>query len=94
MLEQVVENCGAAPKTLTADTGYFSEKNVAKAEMMGIDPYIATEHWKRGEPRPVAPRGRPPAKLTPKQKMKRKLLTKAGLAIYAARPPSSPSSVR
>jgi transposase len=85
MLEQVVENCGAAPKTLTADTGYFSEKNVATAEMMGIDPYIATERWKRGEPRPVAPRGRPPANLTPKQKMKRKLLTKAGLAIYARR---------
>jgi transposase len=85
MLEQVVENCGAAPKRLTADTGYFSEKNVAKAEAMGIDPFIATERWKRGEPRPVAPRGRPPASLTPKQKMKRKLLTKTGLAIYARR---------
>ena len=85
MLEQVVENCGAAPESITADTGYFSEKNVAKAEAMGIDPYIATERWKRGEPRPVAPRGRSPADLTPKQKMKRKLLTQAGLAIYARR---------
>src|SRR5512133_3329271 len=85
MLEQVVENCGAAPKTLTADTGYFSVKNVATAEAMGTEPYIATERWKRGEPRPVAPRGRPPANLTPKQQMKRKLLTKAGLAIYARR---------
>lgn len=85
MLEQVVENCGAAPERVTADTGYFSEKNVAKAEALGIDPYIATERWKRGEPRPVAPRGRPPANLTPKHKMKRKLLTKAGGAIYARR---------
>lgn len=85
MLEQVVENCRAAPESITADTGYFSEKNVAKAEAMGIDPYIATERWKRGEPRPVTPRGRPPADLTPKQKMKRKLLTQAGLAIYARR---------
>lgn len=85
MLEQVIENCGAAPKALTADTGYFSEKNVARAELMGVEPYIATERWKRGEPRPAPPRGRPPANLTPKQKMKRKLLTKAGLAIYARR---------
>jgi transposase len=85
MLEQVVANCGVAPTSLTADTGYFSEKNVAKAEALGIDPFIATERWKRGEPRPVAPRGRPPGNLTPKQKMKRKLLTRAGLAIYARR---------
>jgi transposase len=85
MLEQVVANCGAAPVHLTADTGYFSEKNVAVAEAFGIDPFIATERWKRGEPRPVAPRGRPPATLTPKQKMKRKLLTRAGEAVYAKR---------
>jgi len=85
MLEQVLANCGAAPTNLTADTGYFSEQNVAKAEALGIDPFIATERWKRGEPRPVAPRGRPPVNLTPKQKMKRKLLTRAGLAIYSRR---------
>lgn len=85
LLEQVVANCGAAPERLTADTGYFSEKNVAAAEALGVDPYIATERWRRGEPRPVAARGRPPANLTPKQKMKRKLLTKAGLAIYSRR---------
>lgn len=84
MLEQVVENCGA-PEKVTADTGYFSQTNVAAAEALGIDPYIATERWKRGEPRPTAPRGRLPAGLTPKQRMKRKLLTKAGLATYSRR---------
>ncbi len=84
MLEQVVENCGT-PKAITADTGYFSQANVAAAEALGIDPYIATERWKRGEPRPVAPRGRAPAGLTPKQRMRRKLLTRAGLAIYSRR---------
>ncbi|HSP18442.1 MAG TPA: IS1182 family transposase, partial [Myxococcaceae bacterium] len=84
MLEQVVENCGA-PEKVTADTGYFSKANVAAAEALGIGPYIATDRWKRGEPRPKAPRGRPPAGLTPKQRMKRKLLTKAGLATYSRR---------
>ncbi len=85
VLEQVLANCGAAPKQVTADTGYFSEKNVARAEALGVAPFIATERWKRGEPPPAPPRGRPPASLTPKQKMRRKLLTKVGHAVYARR---------
>ncbi len=85
VLEQVVANCGAAREQVTADTGYFSEKNVARAEAMGVAPFIATERWKRGEPPPAPPRGRPPASLTPKQKMRRKLLTKAGRAVHARR---------
>src|SRR6266542_1879257 len=85
MLERVVENCGAAPKAVSADSGYFSEKNVAAAQALGIDPHIATGRQKRGEPAPTPPRGRPPAALTPKQKMTRKLLTRAGKAIYSRR---------
>src|SRR6266542_2883106 len=85
MLERVVENCGAAPKAVSADSGYFSEKNVAAAQALGIDPHIATGRQKRGEPAPTPPRGRPPAALTPKQKMTLKLLTRAGKAIYSRR---------
>jgi len=85
MLERVVENCGAAPKAVSADSGYFSEKNVAAAQALGIDPHIAAGRQKRGEPAPTPPRGRPPATLTPKQKMARKLLTRAGKAIYSRR---------
>lgn len=85
MIERVVENCGAAPKAVSADSGYFSEKNVAAAQALGIDPHIATGRQKRGEPAPTPPRGRPPATLTPKQKMARKLLTRAGKAIYSRR---------
>ncbi len=86
MLERVVENCRAAPRAVSADSGYFSEKNVAAAEALGIDPHIAaTGRQKRGEPAPAPPRGRPPASLTPKQRMARKLLTRAGKAIYSRR---------
>jgi transposase len=85
MLERVVENCGEAPSAVSADSGYFSERNVAAAEALGVDPHIATGRQKRGDPPPAPPRGRPPANLTPKQKMARKLLTRAGKAIYSRR---------
>ncbi len=85
MLERVVENCGRASKKTTADSGSFSEKNVEAARAMGSDPYIATGRQKRGAPPPLTPRGRPPANLTAKQKMTRKLLTRAGRAIYSRR---------
>jgi hypothetical protein len=85
MLERVVANCGVAPTAVSADSGYFSAKNVAAAEALGFDPHIATGRQKRGDPAPARPRGRPPANLTPKQKMARKLLTRAGKAIYSRR---------
>jgi len=84
MLEQVVANCGEAPKKSTADAGYFSEQNVAKAKALGTDPFIAPGRLKRDEPPPKV-RGRPPANLTPKQAMARKLATRAGAAAYARR---------
>jgi hypothetical protein len=84
MIEQVVENCGAAPLTMTADAGYFSEQNVQCAEVLDIDAHIATGRRKHDEPRPKV-RGRPPKDLTPKQRMARKLATLKGAAAYARR---------
>jgi transposase len=84
LLEQVVANCGEAPKKSTADAGYFSEQNVAKARALGTDPFIAPGRLKRDEAPPTV-RGRPPANLTPKQAMARKLATRAGAAAYARR---------
>jgi len=84
MLEQVVANCGRAPERSTADAGYFSDQNVAQAKAIGTEPFIATGRWKRGET-PPEPRGRPPANMTPKQAMARKLATHRGRAAYARR---------
>jgi len=85
MLEQVVANCGRTPVRASADSGYYSEKNVAAAEAMGIAPYLATGRQRRGEPPLPPPRGRPPGHLTAKQKMARKLATRAGRAVYSRR---------
>ena len=84
MLEQVIANCGQAPAKSTADAGYFSEQNVARAQALGTDPFIAPGRWKRDEVPPKV-RGRPPANMTPKQAMARKLATRAGAAAYARR---------
>jgi transposase len=41
MLERVQENCGGLPEILSADTGYWSERNAAYCEANGLDAYIA-----------------------------------------------------
>jgi hypothetical protein len=70
---------------LTADAGYFSERNVAAAQAHGLDPFIATGRQKHTDPEPIAPRGAIPKDATPKQRMARKLSTKKGRAVYARR---------
>lgn len=84
LLAQTIANCGQAPRRLSGDAGYFSEANVAYATSQGVDPYLATGRRKHGEDPPTV-QGRPPANLTPKQQMARKLATKDGAAIYARR---------
>ncbi len=73
------------PKTLLADAGYFSAKNVTALTQAGIDPLLATGRLKHGEKPPPAPRGRIPNNATPKQRMTRKLRTLKGKADYARR---------
>jgi len=90
MLTQLADSLTAAgingsPRTLLADAGYFSEANVGAATAAGIDPLLATGRLRRGEKPPPVPRGRIPAGLTPKERMSRKLHTKAGKADYARR---------
>jgi transposase len=90
MVEQVQQNVAAAGvtekiKEAVADSGFYSEANVAYLEEKGIDPFIATERLKHHEQIPPAPRGRCPQHLTAKQRMARKLRTKRGRERYARR---------
>ena len=89
MMEAVEEQCGERPRAVIADSGYCSEKNLEHLESAqrpgrSIEAFIATERQKHGE-RKVAGRGRLPKGATRVERMKRKLQTKAGAAIYAAR---------
>jgi transposase len=73
------------PRVVLADAGYWSEANVVTLQDRGIEPLIAPGRRKHSEPVPVAPRGRPPAGLTVKQRMARTLATLRGHGLYARR---------
>jgi transposase len=85
LVDQVEANTGRRPRRLLADAGYQSDDNLAHLEARGIDGYVAVKRDRHSAPRPVAPRGRIPAGLTPRQRMARKLMTKRGRAHYALR---------
>ena len=73
------------PKQVVADAGYWSEANVRGMEKDKIEVLIATRRQKHDEPLQACPLGRPPAGLTAKQRMERKLQTKRGRKAYARR---------
>jgi transposase len=87
MVAQVVTNVGE-PDGVVADSGYFSEANVQALEQRdgrAIEAHIAVERERHGAPPPGPPRGRIPHGLSPPARMRRRLRTKAGQAIYAQR---------
>ena len=85
LLDQIRDNLGRMPVQLLADAGYFSDDNVDHCTGVGVDALIATGRFKHNEPAPPAPRGPIPKDATGKQRMGRKLRTKAGQAAYARR---------
>jgi transposase len=86
MLDIVEENLGRIPlgMAITTDAGYFSETNLMLFEDALLDPFMATQKMKHGEVLPTV-RGRIPSDMTPKDRMKRKLLTKKGQEVYSKR---------
>ncbi|MFY0569754.1 transposase [Archangium lansingense] len=85
IVEQVEANTGLVAEELSADSGYLCQEDIEKVEDKGVECFIATGRSKHGEEAPPAPRGRPPADLSFKERMKRKLLTKRGRKAYARR---------
>jgi len=89
MLEQIQANPEGLnqPQTFLADTGYYSEKNVAACVGAKIEPLIAVQrephhpHWRArlSEPEPLAKGASAVAT------MKHRLRTRAGRAMYALR---------
>ena len=90
MVEVIEQQSGQRPTELLADSGYCSEKNLEHLESAGksgqpIKSYVATGKQKHGEHRQPCPRGPLPKNATRVERMKRKLQTKAGRVVYAAR---------
>jgi transposase len=90
MMEVIEQQSGQRPEEILADSGYCSEKNLEALESAGnperrIEGYIATERQKHDEHREPCPKGPLPKDATRVDRMRRKLKTKAGKAVYAAR---------
>ena len=90
MVELIEQQSGQRPDAILADNGYCSAENLeflASADKLecAIEGFIATGKQKHGEHRLAAKRGPLPKAATAVDRMKRKLQTKVGKAIYAAR---------
>lgn len=85
MMERIQANTGCKPKKLSADSGYFTEKNAETLLEDEIDAYIATGKQKHGDSPAPCPRGRIPKSVTVTDRMTRKLHTIKGRATYALR---------
>ncbi len=91
MLERVAQNMGAKPQAATADTGSFSESQVTDERVNGIELYVAIGKQKHGEDQPSGviepgdlsvPSGDADSA---KERMKQRLKTEAGQALYKMR---------
>jgi transposase len=90
MVQAIEEQSGQLPAELLADAGYCSASNLEYLESEAepekqIDAYVATGRQKHSEAPAECPRGSLPQGATRVDRMRRKLQTKAGAAIYARR---------
>lgn len=85
MIDKVKQQSGQRVKEALADSGYCSEENLRAAKKKKVDLYVATGKQKHHQPAPPCPRGPIPKSATLVDRMKRKLTTQAGRAVYATR---------
>jgi len=85
MITTIEQQSSDTPPELLADAGYCSDENLAAIADTTIDAYISTRKQKHGERPGPCPRGPLPKTATRVDRMSRKLHTKAGAAVYAAR---------
>jgi transposase len=85
MITTIEQQSGDTPPQLLADAGYCSDENLAAIAATTIDVYISTRKQKHSERPGPCPRGPLPTIATRVDRMSRKLQTKVGAAVYAAR---------
>jgi transposase len=85
MITTIEQQAGDTPPQLLADAGYCSDANLTAIADTAIDAYISTRKQKHGERPGPCPRGPLPKTATIVDRMSRKLHTKPGAAVYAAR---------
>jgi transposase len=76
---------GSKPQQVTADSGYFSEANVTDPRLAGIDLYVPPDRQKHGSTLPVETGSVPPAAAGVAERMRYRLRTEEGWAVYKLR---------
>lgn len=84
MVGWVEANCGAPAEVTTADAGYWSPEGVERASQGGSDLFISTKRDRHGSP-PEGEEAEPERCDSPRDRMRAKLSTPRGRAIYAKR---------
>ena len=84
MIQQIEENLGCKPEKVSADAGYWSPENATDIKVEGIDLHIATGRDKHGAAAEMAEGSAPPG-ARPRERMRHKLRTEAGRAVYKMR---------
>jgi transposase len=85
MTKQIKANTGELPQILSADAGYFSEDNLTSEELESIELYIPPDRMKHSTKINIKKTGRIPKNIKSADRMRRKLSTTKGKAIYARR---------
>jgi transposase len=85
MITTIEQQSGDTPAQVLADAGYCSDASLIAIAGTRIDAYISTRKQKHGERPEPCPRGPLPKTATMVDRMARKLQTKTGAAVYAAR---------
>lgn len=85
LIEVIEEQSGQKPEEVLADSGYCSEENLKYLTKRRMEGFVATEKQKHGERNEPCKRGPLPRGASRVERMKRKLKTKVGAAVYARR---------
>jgi transposase/IS5 family transposase len=85
MVEAVERECGEGPGQALADSGFFSQENLEELERRKIDAYVPDSHLGRELNRGVRVRGHAAARDAAQQRMRRKLRSAVGRAVYQRR---------
>jgi len=84
-VEDIRQQAGQKPQEVLTDSGYCSDANLKYLEKKKIEGFIATDRESYRNRDQPGPRGPLPLGATRVDRMRRKLQTKAGAAIYATR---------
>jgi len=85
LAEAVERTCGERPQRVLADAGFFSVENLEQLAERGIDGYVPDSHLARELSRGVRVRGHAAARRPAHRRLRQKLRSPAGQAIYHRR---------